>query len=175
MTCITGAGWTVRFAACGGVEIAHPDDNAAEPADAASALLARSTGQFCQRRLFIQPTPQAVAAIQPHWLCRPVTANHIHPESYPLRPVWVSTRRPADALGFDKAQVMHWPRPSARRPLVSSDRPAARAAGETRSPPRAAPWPGQAWPRRRPSGARSRRSASCVRLREISAQHNRRF
>ena len=62
-----------------------------------------------------------------------------------------------------------------RRPLVSSARPAARAAGETRFLPHAAPWPGQAWPRRKPSGARSRRSASCAPLREISAQHNRRF
>src|SRR5262245_61995818 len=66
---------------------------------------------------------------------------------------------------------MHWPRPSARRPLVSSTRPAARAAGETRFLPHAAPWPGQAWPPRKPSGARSRRSASCAPLREISAQH----
>src|SRR5262249_55244996 len=64
--------------------------------------------------------------------------------------------RPTNS-SIEKAQVMHWPRPSARRPLVSSTRPAARAAGETRFLLHAAPWPGQASPRRRPSGARSRR------------------
>src|SRR5215831_1076634 len=83
---------------------------------------------------------------------------------YPKR-----TRTREDALTSGSVALL------TRRPLVSSARPAARAAGETRSPPRAAPWPGQAWPRRRPSGARSRRSASCAPLREISAQHNRRF
>ena len=64
--------------------------------------------------------------------------------------------------------------PSARKSLVSSTRPAARAAAETRPLPRAVPWPGRAWPRRRPSGAGPLRSASCVPLRGISARHSRR-
>src|SRR5262249_49255184 len=64
--------------------------------------------------------------------------------------------------------------PIARRSLVSSTRPAARAAGESRPLPRAVPSPGRAWPRRRPSGAGPLRSASCVPLREISARRSRR-
>jgi hypothetical protein len=64
--------------------------------------------------------------------------------------------------------------PSARRSLVSCARRAARAADETRSLPRAALWPDREWPHRRSSGARSRRSASCAPLPEISARHSRR-
>src|SRR6516164_2886071 len=73
------------------------------------------------------------------------------------------------------AQVMHRSTPSARRSLVSSTRPAARAAGETRPLPRAVPWPGRAWPRRRLSGAGPLRSASCEHLTRNADYVGRRF
>src|ERR1043166_4100206 len=54
---------------------------------------------------------------------------------------------------------------------ISSALRAAPAAGETRSLPRAAPWRPAARPRRRSSGARSRRNASCALPRETSCRH----
>src|SRR5215831_6007928 len=48
-------------------------------------------------------------------------------------------QRIAEAKQRATAARADWP-PSARRPLVGSTRPAVRAAGETRSPPRAARW-----------------------------------
>ena len=56
----------------------------------------------------------------------------------------------------------------------SCARPAAPAADGTRCLPRAAPWPPAARLRRRSSGARSRRSASCALPRGISRRHCRR-
>jgi hypothetical protein len=54
---------------------------------------------------------------------------------------------------------------------TSCVRPAATAAGETRYPRRAIPWPRPERPRRRSSDARYRRNASCGLPPEISCRH----
>jgi Uma2 family endonuclease len=92
---------------------------------------------------------------------------------FPLSPAIVTGRDarieiPAHAIDL---RCRRYSRLPARR--ANSARPAAPAAGGTRRLPRAASWPPRVRPRRRSSGGRSRRSASCAPLREISARHSR--